>query len=196
MEIKAIKTPITDAYTNPDGGLGPVQASYTLEHANKISLVIQGVEKAWTLSDGFHGTKVYGAVGNDIADEIEIDSDVNVQYGKAYVFTDGSVRPSLKKAEKGFFGIATDTASLIASNSEDKGHKMKIAVAGFVPAFVDKEYRSGTPLTYGKDGTLTRAGLFLKLFRPQTIIATYYKKSRLSVWNGIDLGERVLVRVV
>jgi hypothetical protein len=139
---------------------------------------------------------VWGAVGNDVADHIEIPSEVKPEFGKAYIFDGEKVRLSSKKAEAGFIGIATDTASLAANNDGDKGPKLPVAVAGFVPAFVDKDYAPGTALVVSAGGFLTKAGFFTKLFKPEAIVGTYYKKSRLEEWNGVKLDGRVLVKVV
>ena len=41
-----------------------------------------------------------------------------------------------------------------------------VSVAGFVLAHTDKVYKSGTPLTSSKNGRLTKANVFVKLFFP------------------------------
>ena len=199
MEIKARSDlPSTGAFIDesgdPEGTL--LDDALVLDHEEKISFVIGSEQVGWAVSDGLHGTAVWGAVGNDIADQIEIDNEVEIIPGRAYVLSKEGVRLSSKKAEKGFLGIATDTASLIASNKEDNGLKMTVAVGGFVPAFVDNKYDPGTPLTVGKAGALTKAGLFTRVFSPEKIVAAYYKKSRLSSWSGVSIGSRVLVRIV
>lgn len=198
MEIKTNETPTTDAYvpgsgtpTNP-----PPNDALVLEHSKRISFVIGGNEMGYVKDDGiWSDIAVWGAVGSDVADEIEVDNKVNAVPGKVYVFDGKRVRLSEKKAERGLLGIATDTASVIASNSDDKGDKLKVAVAGFVPSFVDKDYKTGTALTSGKDGVLTRAGFFVRVLFPERIVGTLYKKSRLSSWKGVDLKNRVLVKV-
>jgi hypothetical protein len=195
MEINVTKTPTTGEYQDDRSESSVTSYSYVIEHGEKISHVIDGAEVAWTTRTRFEAIEVWGAVGNDLADNIEVDNDVEVIAGKAYVFDGKEVRLSKKYAEKGFIGIVTEVASLTLNNKDDSGFKLPVAVSGFVPAFVDKEYQPGTALVCSKDGVLTKASFFTKVFSPESIVGTYYKKSRLDSWNGKNIKDKFLVKV-
>ena len=143
-------------------------------------------------------TRVYGAVGNDYADAIEIDNEIEIEYGFCYIRDkNGFTRKSNKKAEKGIIGIATDTESFSANSYDNKDeNRIPISVAGFVLAHLDKSYPTGTVLTSYKDGKLTKASFFVKMFYPERIVATVYKEIKTEEWNGVKVNKRTLVKVV
>ena len=132
----------------------------------------------------FYATRVYNAVYNDYADFIDAPCS-GTGYGLAYTIKDGCT----EIAQKGDYvvGIATDTYAFAAGARSDG---MPIAVAGFVLAFVDKVYKPGTPLKVKKDGILTKASLFDKIFNMSSIVAFFYKsESRSKIKkDGIEIN--------
>jgi len=169
---------------------------------SSLQLYYNGSVKASTTSNG-----ITGAVGNDYADAIEIDNRVDVEYGYCYVRDqNGITRKADKYAEKGIIGITTDTSTFTASSTKavkdntefigvDSYDNLPISVAGFVLAYVDKEYSSGTPLTVTKNGKLTKARLLTRILHPERVIATYYKSMNVKEWNDVKVNKRQLVRI-
>lgn len=140
--------------------------------------------------------KVYGAVWNDIADYLETENDVTVEFGKVYVLDKkGKTRVSKKRCEKGIIGIASDTYGMSVGKKGKGKKEIPIALAGIVLAHVDKGYASGTALTSTKNGRLTKARLCEKLFFPERVVATYYKQEKNKKWNGVVVNSRHWVKV-
>jgi len=142
-----------------------------------------------------HGNKVYGAVGNDFADEIE-GAPEEVIYGRCYaVVPGGEIQETSKYAQKGTLGVASNTASFTARNEKIEGNKVPIAVGGFVLAYVDRDYIPGTALVSTRGGVLTKAGLLTKVFFPERIVG-WFVKDPGEFW-GIHLAHnRFVVKVV
>lgn len=144
--------------------------------------------------DGYlYATKVYNAVFNDIVDFVEIDDDVEVEYGKVYT-RDDKVCIASNKSE-GVLGIASDTFGFGVGKRDDVS-QMPIAIGGFVLACVDKKYKFGTQLTYTNDGVLTKASLSRKIFSPAKIIAIFDREEKEEIWNEIEVKGRHWVRVL
>lgn len=141
----------------------------------------------------FYATKVFNAVYNDIADFIQVEEDTPVEYGKAYVLN-GKHYLAAKYAEKGLVGIASDTYGF-GVGQKASGKQIAIAIGGFVLAHLDKKYDSGTPLTATKGGILTKANLFVRLFYPERILATFYKEEKEKMWHDIEVSSRHWVKV-
>lgn len=134
----------------------------------------------------FTATRVYGAVGNDYADKLDVDHD-NTQPGYCVSYMNGKTKRTSKRNDSAVLGIVTDTASMIAGDGENKGQP--IAVSGYVLAFVDKDYKTGTRLTVNKKGTLTKARVWEKK------VAIYIDEVKNEKWNGVTVGNRRLVKV-
>ena len=75
--------------------------------------------------------------------------------------------------------------------SEDGKKKMNVAVAGFVLAYVDKEYKPGTPLTCTENGYLTEIRREDKIEYPERIVATYWKNEPADEWGSDSKKVRV-----
>ena len=132
-----------------------------------------------------YGAYVHNAVGNDIIDCIDVSSSTELEYGYCYSFNDGEYKKTDRYMDKGYIGIHSDTSGM--SIGEKKSKQLKISVAGFVLAHVDKGYKSGTPLTCTKDGKLTKIRLLDRIFHPYMIVAKYWKKEDSDVWK---IGEQ------
>ena len=144
------------------------------------------------------GVKVYGAVWNDLVDCIEVDDECELEYGRCYAYNNGKFTKTSKYADKSYIGIHSDTSGF---EMGDKGDvkQLKASVAGYVLAYVDAEYPSGTPLTCSKHGMLTKAHFLTRILHPEMVIATYWKNEPKFVWgaegNEIEVKGRHWVRI-
>ena len=121
------------------------------------------------------GDAVTGAVWNDLIDCIDIPEDDILEPGYCYcMHEDGHYRKSEKYLDSRYIGIDSDTYSLAMGMEKDK-RKLNAAVAGFVLAYVDKEYPAGTALTCTENGYLTEIKKEDKCYNPEMIIAKYWK---------------------
>lgn len=145
------------------------------------------------------GTAVYNAVWNDLADCIPVDDECKVEPGYCYCFDGERYYKSTKYLDEGIVGIDSDTYGM------NMGHKpglnqMDVAVAGFVLAYVDKEYKPGTPLTCAKNGYLTKIKLKDKIRYPERVVATYWKSELADEWGSdsrkVKVNGRKWVKIV
>ena len=153
-------------------------------------LAVDGIKSA---------TGVYNAVWNDLADCIPVDDECKVEPGYCYCFDGEKYYKSSKYLDEGIIGIDSDTYGM------NMGHKpglnqMDVAVAGFVLAYVDKEYKPGTPLTCTEDGYLTEIKKEDKIEYPERIVATYWKSEPADEWGSdsrkVKVNGRKWVKVV
>ena len=133
---------------------------------------------------------VHNAVWNDLADCIPVDDKCKVEPGYCYCFDGKKYYKSTKYLDEGIVGIDSDTYGM------NMGHKlnlnqMDIAVAGFVLAYVDKEYKPGTPLTCTENGYLTEIKKEDKIEYPERIVATYWKSESAEEWGSESRKVRV-----
>ena len=144
-------------------------------------------------------TGVYNAVWNDLADCIPVDDECKVEPGYCYCFDGERYYKSTKYLDEGIIGIDSDTYGM------NMGHKpglnqMDVAVAGFVLAYVDKEYKPGTPLTCTENGYLTEIKKEDKIEYPERIVATYWKSEPADEWGSdsrkVKVNGRKWVKVV
>ena len=142
-----------------------------------------------------YATKVYNAVWNDIADFIEVDYDILIEYGKVYVNDDKNIiRRASTRCEMGSIGIASDTYGY-GLGKKNVNNEIPIAIGGFVLAHVDSQYRSGTPLTNDENGNLTEMTEEEKTKYPERMLATYFRNETKEEWNGIKVNGRNWVKV-
>ena len=92
--------------------------------------------------------------------------------------------------QKSYIGIHSDTFGFLMGNEEGK-KKLNVAVAGFVLAYVDREYEVGTPLTCTTDGYLTEINFEDKMRYPERIVATYWKNEPNEEWGPENKKVRV-----
>lgn len=134
------------------------------------------------------GSKVYNAVWNDIADAITVeDQAITFEPGYAYAYN-GREWFKTKDKNSPYFGIHSDTAGYILGYNKDI-NQILIAIAGFVLAYVDKIYPSGTWLTYTENGWLTKAK------RSDEKIAKFFREAKEKVYNGIDVNGRCWIKI-
>ena len=118
-------------------------------------------------------SKVWNCVWNDYADFQLLCDDLTA--GKCYYDTKDGAKVCTERCQLAVMGIASDTfAQVVGMRSDIK--QVPIAVAGWVLAYVDKEYPCGTPLTNDENGNLTEMTLEEKVNFPERLIATYKRK--------------------
>ena len=147
---------------------------------------------------GIRGNKVYNAVWNDLADCIPVDDECELTPGYCYCFDGEKYYKSSKYLDDGIIGIHSDTYGM-HTGYKDNCKQMDVAVAGFVLAYVDKEYPVGTPLTCTENGYLTKIEKSDKMEYPEKIVATYWKNESSEYWGGekdrIKVNGRKWVKV-
>lgn len=127
--------------------------------------------------------KVYNAVWNDLADSIIVNKEAEIEAGYCYCLKNNKYIKSSKYLDNGIIGIHSDTYGF--KMGDKIGEKqLDCAVAGFVLAYVDKDYLPGTALTCTKDGRLTKMKLKDKQRFPEKIIATYWKDEPNEEWGS------------
>ena len=144
-------------------------------------------------------TGVYNAVWNDLADCIPVDGECKVEPGYCYCFDGEKYYKSTKYLDEGIVGIDSDTYGMNMGRKPGL-NQMDVAVAGFVLAYVDKEYKPGTPLTCTEDGYLTEIKKEDKIEYPERIVATYWKSEPADEWGSdsrkVKVNGRKWVKVV
>lgn len=134
-------------------------------------------------ASGIKGSKVYNAVWNDLADLIPINDDCDLEYGKCYCFDGEKYYQSSKYLDDGIIGIHSDTAGFEMGHKDDT-KELKCSVAGFVLAYVDKEYSVGTLLTCTENGYLTEIKKEDKINYPEKIVGSYWKNESEEYWGS------------
>ena len=140
-------------------------------------------------------TGVYNAVWNDLADCIPVDDKCKVEPGYCYCFDGEKYYKATKYLDEGIVGIDSDTYGM------NMGHKpglsqMDVAVAGFVLAYVDKEYKPGTPLAVKSRGRLTKAGLFRRIFNKKSIVGYFDRKETNDLYVSTHVNGRSWIKVI
>lgn len=151
----------------------------SMEAATELAAVY--VSGGIVSTSGIKADKVYNAVWNDIADCIEVDCEPEAGY--CYSFNGTHYYKSTQYLDKHFIGIHSDTYGFSMGNKEVP-NQLKVAIAGFVLAYVDKVYESGTPLTCTKEGYLTEILPEDKIKYPERIVATYWKPEKNKEWGS------------
>ena len=166
--------------------------SYTSEvNESSISGTITILAGGLVASDGIIGSKVYNAVWNDLVDRIPVDIDCPLEYGKCYCFDGENYTQTSEYMQGNIIGIHSDTAGF-EMGCKQNTKELCCAVAGFVLAYVDKEYPCGTPLTCTSKGFLTKISDEDKREYPERIVATFWKNENEKYWGSSS--KRVLVK--
>lgn len=129
---------------------------------------------ATTPSGEFIAERVWNAVWNDYADFQKLND--QLVYGKVYYDTVEGAKICNQRCQLSVIGVATDTFGHAVGSGAHYGHELPIAVAGWVLAFVDKEYPCGTPLTNDESGNLTEMTIEEKMKYPERLVAIYKKR--------------------
>ena len=73
--------------------------------------------------------------------------------------------------------------------------QIPICIGGFVLAYVDREYVSGTALTSAPNGYLTEMGEEERIKHPERLVGTYLKPEKKDEWNDVVVDGRHWVKV-
>ncbi len=147
----------------------------------------------------FAGEKTFTGIvtessGNDIVDLVDIEDDVEIEYGKAY-FRDRDNKVKITNSKNSqSLGIASDTYGIKVGRKTDK-KQLPIAIGGWVLAHVDNIYKAGTPLVASKNGILSKSSLFIKVFFPERVIAIFDRVEKEEKWNNITVNKRCWVKI-
>ena len=142
-----------------------------------------------TMTGEITGSAVYNAVWNDLADAIEVPENTELEYGYCYCFDGINYYKSTKYLDDCILGIHSDTYGFKMGIKETK--TLDVAVSGFVLAYVDREYKPGTPLTSGPSGILTEISLEDKIKYPEKIVGIFYKAEPKLEWGVEDRKVQV-----
>ena len=125
------------------------------------------------LQGQFMARKVWSCVWNDYAD-FQLLCDELIP-GKCYIDSADGAKIATERCQLSVIGVASNTfAHSVGTRGDQK--QVPIAVAGWVLAYVDKEYPCGTPLTNDENGNLTEMTLEEKRNYPERLVATYKRK--------------------
>ena len=163
-------------------------------HANAALKVNGGIYATQTI----HSAVSHTVLGNDITDAIAVPDDCDIKPGCCYYFDGNEYRKTDKYCQKGIIGIHSDTASS-SLGKRGKGKELDISIGGFVLAYVDDVYKTGTPLTATKGGKLTKMKLIDRILHPERLVATYWKPELEEEWEygpkTVEVNGRVWVKV-
>lgn len=133
--------------------------------------------------------KVFNAVWNDYADFIPL-KNFKGETGRCYVVReDGTIEKSSKYCQKGTLGVHSDTFAYcpggLNPEKDLNSQGLILGVAGFVLAYTDKVYKSGTPLCAGEDGCLVKMSKKDQLLHPERLVGIFLKEeTSKTVYGG------------
>ena len=163
--------------------------SNTTDSTNNTSGAVK-ISGGLGVAKNIYAAAVHNAVWNDLADCIPVDDECKVEPGYCYCFDGERYYKSTKYLDEGIVGIDSDTYGMNMGRKPDL-NQMDVAVAGFVLAYVDKEYKPGTPLTCTENGYLTEIKKEDKIEYPERIVATYWKSEPADEWGSDSRRVRV-----
>ena len=134
--------------------------------------------------------------GNDFADFIYTKKPLSSSNAGLAVTRKGD---NIVVADKRDFvlGIYSDTYGMsVGSNAYGTGNSVPVAVAGFALAYVDKEYKPGTPLAVKSRGQLTKAGLFRRIFNKKSIVGYFDRKETNDLYVSTHVNGRSWIKVI
>ena len=131
------------------------------------------------------GDNVYNAVWNDMVDCIDVPEDTVLEPGYAYSFDGQNYHKTMNYLDPGFIGIHSDTYGFGTGISEKNTKQLYIAIAGFVLAYIDKDYAPGTPLTCTSNGYLTELKEDDLKKYPYLLAGTFWKSELEEVWGTL-----------
>lgn len=149
---------------------------------------VDGIEGGCIRSRG----KIFNAVWNDYADYWDLKDEVKAYPGLCYADYGNGLELPKKVGDKCVIGIYSDTYGYGMGERENA---IPIAVSGFVLAYVDKEYDSGTLLTNNKEGILTKANFYHIMMG--RVVGKYIKKNQSKKFNHIiKVDNRSWIKVI
>jgi hypothetical protein len=160
-------------------------------------IIICNSAASTTATSQLKALKVWGGVWNDIADFQDLNDELVP--GKCYVDTPAGAEICSERCQMAVIGLASDTFGFSVGSDERKKKQVPIAIGGWVLAYVDKEYPTGTPLTNDGYGFLTEMTLEEKRNYPERLVATYKKPETNSKFGPagkeIEVNGRHWVKV-
>ncbi len=148
-------------------------------------------------SGDFAAQRVWNAVWNDVAD-FQLLNDKLI-YGKCYYDTKEGAKICTERCQMSAIGMASDTFGFAAGTGANPGSEVPIAIGGWMLAYVDQEYPSGTPLTNDENGDLTEMTKEEKREYPERLLAIYKKPETSEKWGPenrqIEVNGRHWVKV-
>ena len=151
----------------------------------------------YTVTSSIYGFSYIKAdSGNDFADFIYTKKPLSSSNAGLAVTRKGD---NIVVADKGDFvlGIYSDTYGMsVGSNAYGTGNSVPVAVAGFALAYVDKEYKPGTPLAVKSRGRLTKAGLFRRIFNKKSIVGYFDRKETNDLYVSTHVNGRSWIKVI
>jgi hypothetical protein len=126
--------------------------------------------------------RVWNAVWNDLADYQPLNDEL--VFGKCYYDTLEGARLCTERCQKSVIGIASDSFGFAVGVNDFR--QVPIAIAGWVLAYVDKEYEPGTPLTNNEQGILTEMTKEEKSEFPERIVGIYKRKEYQEKWGPAE----------
>lgn len=152
---------------------------------------------SYTVTSSIYGFSYIKADnGNDFADFIYTKKPLSSSNAGLAVTRKGD---NIVVADKGDFvlGIYSDTYGMsVGSNAYGSNNSVPVAVAGFALAYVDKEYKPGTPLTVKSKGQLTKAGLFRRIFNKKSIVGYFDRKETNDLYVSTHVNGRSWIKVI
>lgn len=152
--------------------MGQQLRSVTINAAGSASGWNAGGSDLGISGGSFIATKVWNSVWNDVADFQLLNDELIA--GKCYVDTKDGAMIATKGCQLSVIGVASDTFGFGVGSGANK-FEVPIAVAGWVLAYVDKEYECGTPLTNDANGDLREITIEEKRDFPERIVGIYKK---------------------
>lgn len=174
------KTTISGQKTIIEGSLGVGQSPSKVHR-----LVVKGSVSA---TEG-----VYNAMWGDLAEFRLLATGQKAVPGKAYVVTEKGLMVASKKAQLGSIGICSDTFGFALGGDKKDKNKAPIAISGWVLAYVDRKYKVGTAVVSGKNGVLTKAGLWDRVLRPERILGIV--ENSPAKYNDVKINGRFWVKI-
>lgn len=183
------------------GGANTFSGSITFSNATASTSTSTGavvISGGLGVQGNIYGSKVWGCTWNDLADCIDVPENTDLEYGYCYCFDGENYYKSTKYLDNGIIGIHSDTAGFCMGKRESE-KQMNVAVAGFVLAYVDQEYPTGTPLTCKENGILTRLKEEDISKNPHKIVSTFWKTEPKELWGPegreVTVNGRMWVKV-
>ena len=176
--------------SNSWSGTQTITASGIVDSTHNTGALIVSTGGIYAESGIKSNTGVYNAVWNDLADCIPVNDECKVEPGYCYCFDGEKYYKSTKYLDEGIIGIDSDTYGMNMGRKPNM-NQMDVAVSGFVLAYVDKEYKPGTPLTCTENGYLTEIKKEDKIEYPEKIIATYWKNEPTEEWGTKERKVKV-----
>ena len=134
-----------------------------------------------------YAARIHNPVWNDVVDFQKLND--RLVPGLCYFDTIEGARVCTERCQKSAIGVASDTYGIAVGKRQDQP-QVPIAVAGWVLAYTDRVYDSGTPLTNDHRGFLTEMTMAEKHDYPERLLGIF-KKPEYDLEFGLDTKVKV-----